>query len=156
MKELQGWASVELDVPVKACFELLASIESYPDWFEVVSAVEILENERNGTPGLARAELYVPQSPFGTHFELLVEVRTERTGAVTLTRVPDGVSDVDRLELAWRMQSGGSTRLEFEFDAAASFVPSFVPVGGAGDAIARAAIEAARAALGAGLPGGHP
>jgi ribosome-associated toxin RatA of RatAB toxin-antitoxin module len=147
VKELQGWASAELDVPVKACFELLAAVESYPDWFEVVSAVEILEAERNGTPGLARAELYVPQSPFGTHFEMFVAVRTERRATITLTRVPDGTSDEDRLELIWRMNKGGSTRLEFEFDAAASFVPSFVPVGGAGEAIARAAIEAARAAL---------
>ncbi|MGN6869734.1 MAG: SRPBCC family protein [Solirubrobacteraceae bacterium] len=148
MKELQGWASAELDVPVKACFELLAAVESYPDWFEVVTEVEMLEPERNGTPGLARAELYVPQSPFGTHFELFVAVRTERPGTITLTRVPDGASDEDRLELIWRMHRGRSTRLEFEFDAAASFVPSFVPVGGAGEAIAHAAIEAARSALG--------
>jgi ribosome-associated toxin RatA of RatAB toxin-antitoxin module len=147
VKELQGWASAELDVPVKDCFKLLASVESYPDWFEVVHDVEVLEAERNGTPGLARAELYVPQSPFGTHFELFVAVRTERPGTVTLTRVPDGACDPDRLELIWRMDGRGSTRLEFEFDAAASFVPSFVPVGGAGDAIAQAAIEAARGAL---------
>jgi ribosome-associated toxin RatA of RatAB toxin-antitoxin module len=147
VKELQGRASAELDVPVKDCFELLAAVDRYPDWFEVVQAVEMLEAERNGTPGLARAELHVPQSPFGTHFELLVAVRTERPRAVTLTRVPDGTSDEDRLELIWRMKRSGSTRLELSFDAAASFVPSFVPVRGAGDAIARAAITAARAAL---------
>lgn len=147
MKELQGWASAELDVPVRDCFKLLAAVESYPDWFDVVHTVEVLEAERNGTPGLARAELYVPQSPFGTHFELFVAVRTERPGTVTLTRVPDGAADPDRLELIWRMQGRGATQLEFEFDAAASFVPSFVPVGGAGEAIAHAAIEAARGAL---------
>jgi len=147
VKELQGWASAELDVPVKDCFELLAAVEAYPDWFEVVDTVEMLEDERNGTPGLARAELYVPQSPFGTHFELFMAVRTERPGTVTLTRVPDGATDPDRLELIWRMQRSGSTWLEFEFEAAASFVPSFVPVGDAGEAIAEAAIEAARAAL---------
>jgi hypothetical protein len=33
--------------------------------------------------------------------------------------------------------------LELEFEAAASFVPGFLPVGDAGDAIAAAAIEAA-------------
>jgi Polyketide cyclase / dehydrase and lipid transport len=147
VKELQGWASAELEVPVKHCFELLSAVEAYPDWFDVVSEVEMLEDERNGTPGLARAELYLPQSPFGTHFELFMAVRTERPGTVTLTRVPDGAADPDRLELIWRMKRSGSTRLEFEFDAAASFVPSFVPVGGAGEAIAQAAIDAARAAL---------
>ncbi len=147
MKELQGRASAELDVPAKDCFELLAAIERYPAWFEVISEVEILEDERNGTPGLARAELHVPQSPFGTHFVLFVAVRTERPGVVTLTRVPDRASDQDRLELIWRIQGGGSTWLELEFDAAASFVPGFIPVGGAGDAIAQAAIDAARDAL---------
>jgi ribosome-associated toxin RatA of RatAB toxin-antitoxin module len=147
VKELQGWASAELDVPVKDCFELLAAVEGYPEWFEVVHTVEILEDERKGMPGLARAELYVPQSPFGTRFELFMAIRTERPGTVTLTRVPDGAADPDRLELIWRMELGGATMLEFEFDAAASFVPSFVPVGGTGEAIAEAAIEAARAAL---------
>jgi ribosome-associated toxin RatA of RatAB toxin-antitoxin module len=148
VKELQGWASAELDVPAHECFELLAAVERYPAWFEVVSKVEVLEAERNGTPGLARAELHVPQSPFGTHFELFVAVRTERPGMVTLTRVPDGASDQDRLELIWRVKGGGCTELEFEFDAAASFVPSFIPVGGAGEAIARGAIDAALTALG--------
>lgn len=148
MKELQGRAGAELDVPARDCFELLAAIEGYPDWFEVVHTVEVLEAERNGTPGLARAELHVPQSPFGTHFELVVAVRTERPGTVTLTRVPDGEADHDRLEVTWRVRGRKSTKLEVELDAAASFVPGFIPVGGVGDAIALAAIEAARAALG--------
>ena len=147
MKELQGRARAELDVPPHDCFALLAAVERYPDWFEVVSRVEILEAERNGTPGLARAELHVPHSPFGRHFELFVAVQTESPVAVTLTRVPDGPADPDRLELIWRMGGNGSTQLEFEFDAAASFVPGFFPVGDAGQAIAQAAIEAARAAL---------
>ncbi len=148
MKELQGWASAEVDVQLTACFELLAAVERYPEWFEVVRTVEVLEAEQGSSPGLARAEVHVPQSPFGTRFELFVTVRTESPVAITLTRVPDGPSDPDRLELSWRMRGGGSTQLEFEFDAAASFVPGFFPVGGAGEAIAEAAIEAARSALG--------
>lgn len=147
MKELQGRARAELDVPPDDCFALLAAVERYPDWFDVISRVEILEDELDGTPGLARAELHVPQSPFGQHFELFVAVQTEAPVAVTLTRVPDGPADQDRLELIWRMEGDGSTWLEFEFDAAASFVPGFFPVGDAGEAIARGAIEAARTAL---------
>jgi ribosome-associated toxin RatA of RatAB toxin-antitoxin module len=148
VKELQGWARTQLDVQPRHAFELLAAVERYPDWFEVVHTVEVLEAERNGTPGLARVEVHVPQSPFGTHFELFVTVRTERPVTITLTRVPDGPADPNRLELSWRMQGAGSTQLEFEFDVAASFVPGFFPVGGAGVAIAEAAIDAARAALG--------
>jgi ribosome-associated toxin RatA of RatAB toxin-antitoxin module len=147
MKELHGRATAELEIHPKKCFELLAEFERYPAWFDVVQEVKILEVEDNGTPGMARASLYVPQSPFGTHFELLLAVRTEAPVAVTLTRLPDGPHDEDRLELSWRVQGDGSTRLELEFDAAASFVPSFLPVGGAGDAIAQAALDAARSAL---------
>jgi len=40
--------------------------------------------------------------------------------AVTLTRVPDGPHDPDRLELSWRVLGTGSTRLELEFDATRS------------------------------------
>jgi len=147
MKELRGRASAELTIAPRKCFELLAAFERYPDWFDVVREVEILEAEQNGTPGMARAQLYVPQSPFGQDFELFLAVRTEAPVAVTLTRMPEGPHDPDRLELSWRLEGKKSTRLELEFDAAASFVPSFLPVGGAGDAIAQAALEAARTAL---------
>jgi ribosome-associated toxin RatA of RatAB toxin-antitoxin module len=147
VKELHGHASAELDTPPDECFELLAAVEGYPAWFEGVREVEILEAERTGTPGMARACLHIPQSPFGKDFELFLAVRTEAPAAVTLTRVPDGPHDQDRLEMVWRVRGGGSTRLELEFEAAASFVPSFLPVGDAGDAIAQAALDAARDAL---------
>ena len=147
MKELRGRASAELEIDPDKCFELLATFERYPSWFDVVREVEILEPERNGTPGMARAALYVPQSPFGQHFELVLTVRTEAPVAVTLTRVPEGPADPDRLELSWRVTGEESARLDLEFDAAASFVPSFLPVGGAGDVIAQAALDAAREAL---------
>jgi ribosome-associated toxin RatA of RatAB toxin-antitoxin module len=147
VKELRGRASTGLEAGPEDCFELLAAVESYPAWFEFVREVEVLDAERNGTPGIARAALHVPQSPFGTDFELLVAVRTQRPAVVTLTRVPDGPRDQNRLELIWRVQGGESTSLELEFEAAASFLPSFLPLGDAGDTIAQAALDAARAAL---------
>lgn len=147
MKELQGRATGRLDVPREECFALLSSVERYPDWFEFVHEVELLERERRGKPGRARAALHIPQSPFGTDFELLMAVRTRRPALITLTRVPEGPEDPDRLKLIWRMRDDGSTHLELEFDAAASFVPGFLPVGGVGEAIAQAGIEAAMDAL---------
>jgi ribosome-associated toxin RatA of RatAB toxin-antitoxin module len=147
VKELQGRARADLDVSAVECYELLAAVERYPSWFEFVRRVDVLEPERNGTPGLARAEVHVEQSPFGQDFELFMAVRTEPPVSVMLTRLPSGPSDPDRLELIWRLAGEGSTLLELEFDAAASFVPGFLPVGDAGDAMARAAIEAARTAL---------
>ena len=147
MKELQGSASTEIELPVEECFARLASIDRYPAWFEVVRAVEILERERDGRPRLVRVELHVPQSPFGTHFELVVVVQAERPGAMQFTKVPNGPADPDRLELTWRLTENGSTQIEFEFDAAVSFVPGYLPVGSAGDAIAEAILGAATAAF---------
>ena len=147
MKELQGRASADLQAAPDDVFELVADVQRYPAWFEVVRKVEILEPERNGTPGLARAAVHVAQSPFGQDFELFVRMRTVPPVAVTLMRVPTGPSDPDRLVLNWRVGGEEYARLALEFDAAASFVPSFLPVGDAGDAIARAAIDAARDAL---------
>ncbi len=147
MKELQGRATGELDLPPQKCFALLAAVERYPDWIEFVREVELLERERKGNPGRARAALHIPQSPFGTDFEFVVTVETEPPVAITLTRVPDGPHDLDRFELIWRMQGNGSTQLELEFDAAASFVPGFLPTGGAGEALAQAGIDAVLDAL---------
>ena len=147
MKELQGRAAGELDLPPEECFALLAAVERYPDWLEFVREVELVEPERNGTPGRAWAALHIPQSPFGTDFEFFVTVKTEPPVAITLTRVPDGPGDLDRLELIWRMQGNGPTTLELEFDVAASFVPGFLPVGGAGEVFAQAGIDAVLDAL---------
>jgi ribosome-associated toxin RatA of RatAB toxin-antitoxin module len=147
VKELQGRASGEVDAAPEECFELLAAVDRYPAWFKVVRTVEILEPERNGTPALARAAVHVKHSPFGQDFDLLMAVRTEPPVIVTMTRLPNGPTDPDRLGLTWRVEIGRPTQLEFEFEGAASFVPAFFPVGDAGDAIARAAVEAARDAL---------
>jgi len=147
VKELQGRATGELELAPEECFALLAAVERYPEWIEFVREVELLERERRGKPGKAWAALHIPQSPFGTDFELLVAVRTRRPAMITLTRVPESPTDLDRLELIWRMSGNGSTRLEFEFDVAASFVPAFLPVGGAGEALAQAGIDAVLDAL---------
>ena len=147
MKQLQGSASGEIELPAEDCFALLASIERYPAWFEVVREAEILERASDGRPRLARVELHVPQSPFGTDFELVIAVETERPGAMQFTKLPDGPADEDRLELMWRLSENGSTQIEFEFEAVVSFVPGYLPVGGAGDVIAEAILDAATTAF---------
>jgi hypothetical protein len=148
VKELQGSASTEIELPVDECFALLASIDRYPGWFEVIRAVEVLKRKPGGFPSLARVELHVPQSPFGTDFELVMAIETERPGAVQFTKLPAGPTDQDRLEISWRMRENGNTEIEFEFDAAVSFVPGYLPVGSAGDAIAEAILGAAANAFG--------
>jgi ribosome-associated toxin RatA of RatAB toxin-antitoxin module len=147
LKALQGRASAEIAVPAEDCFALLASIDRYPAWFEVVRDAEILEREPDGRPRLARVELHVPQSPFGTDFKLLVLIEGDRPETMQFTKLPVDAADEDRLELIWRLRENGITEIEFEFDAAVSFVPGYIPVGGAGDLIAEAILDAATAAF---------
>jgi ribosome-associated toxin RatA of RatAB toxin-antitoxin module len=147
VKELQGSASAEIELPAEDCFALVASIDRYPGWFEVIRAVEVLKRRRNGLPSLARVELHVPQSPFGTDFELLVLIDGELPEAMQFTKLPADAADQDRLELIWRLRENGNTEIEFEFDAAVSFVPGYLPVGSAGDAIAEAILNATAAVL---------
>lgn len=146
MKELQGSASGQIAMPAEDCFALLASIDRYPAWFEVVRVAEVLEREPDGRPRLARVELHVPQSPFGTDFELLVLIEGD-PDAMQFTKLPSNAADQDRLVLVWRLRENGKTEIAFEFDAAVSFVPGYLPVGGAGDLIAEAILDAATTAF---------
>ncbi len=147
MKELQGSASAEIELAAEDCFALVAAIDRYPGWFEVIRVVEVLKRKRNGFPTLVRVELHIPQSPFGTDFEFVMAIEADRPGAVQFTKLPAGPSDQDRLEISWRMRENGATEIEFEFDAAVSFVPGYLPVGSAGDAIAEAILGAATTAF---------
>jgi ribosome-associated toxin RatA of RatAB toxin-antitoxin module len=147
LKQLQGSASAEIELPAEDCFALLASIDRYPGWFEVIRAAEVLKRKRNGFPSLVRVELHIPQSPFGTDYELLVAIDAEPPDAVQFRKLPAGPGDEDRLEIIWRMRENGSTEIEFEFDAAVSFVPGYLPVGGAGNVIAEAILDAATSAF---------
>ncbi len=93
VKELQGRASAALDVAARGLLRAAGRGRGLPGL--------VRRGQRGGDargraqrrrPGLARAQLHVPQSPFGQDFELFVAVRTEPPGDVTLTRVPDGPS----------------------------------------------------------------
>lgn len=150
MKQLQGSAIAETELPVEDCFALLASIDRYPAWFEIVREVEILDREADGRPRLARVEIVVPQSPFGTDFSFMVAVEVDRPVKMRFTKLPDGPADEDRIELTWWVRENGWTEIEFEFDAAVSFVPGYLPVGGAGDVIAEIILDAATTAFAGG------
>ena len=95
MKQLQGSASAEIELPVEDCFALLASIERYPAWFEFIRDAEILEREPGGRPRLVRVGLHVPQSPFGTDFAFTVAVEADHPEAMQFTKLPEGPTDQD-------------------------------------------------------------
>jgi ribosome-associated toxin RatA of RatAB toxin-antitoxin module len=129
LKQLQGSASAEVELPAEDYFALLATIDRYPAWFEVVRVAEVLERELDGLPRLARVELHVPQSPFGTDFELVVAVEADRPETMQFTKLPDGPADEDRLELTWRLSENGSTQIEFSSTRWCRSCPATCPSG---------------------------
>jgi ribosome-associated toxin RatA of RatAB toxin-antitoxin module len=149
MKEVSGLASAAVAAPAKRCFALLAAVEEYPRWIgEYVRAVEVLARDRHGRPIRAVAEVHVEESPFGKDFELIVEIETESTRTLRMTRIPNDPDDMNHLEARWRLKAGRQTTIAFEFGARISFLPALLPLGDAGDVIAAAVLEAAASALG--------
>jgi hypothetical protein len=56
------------------------------------------------------------------------------------------LSELQGSASAERRRENGKTEIDFEIDAAVSFVPGYLPLGGAGDLIPDAILEAATAA----------
>jgi ribosome-associated toxin RatA of RatAB toxin-antitoxin module len=148
VKELRGQASALVPVAPEDCFSFLEAVDRYPTWFEYLREVSVLERDAGGRPMRARAQVHVPQSPFGKDFELVVAVQAEAPSEVRLVRVPEDSDGRDQLELVWRLRGRSETTIELEFAALVSFLPQFLPLGGAGNVVAETVLEAARKKLG--------
>ncbi len=148
MKDISGSAIASVPVSARRCFELLITVEEYPSWIgDYVREVHVLERDPRGRPARARAVVHVAQSPFGKDFTVDVEVSPESSRTIRVTRIPVGPEDEDRLELVWHVEPGASATVAVEFAAQVSALPGWLPVGDAGDTIARAALQAAADAL---------
>ncbi len=148
MKELRGSASAVVSAPLDESFALLAAVDRYPEWHpDLFREVDVLERGADGQPRRAWAKLRVA---FSQEIELTVGVRSEWQQAVYLTRLPNEPGDPEKLDLSWRLDDDGGTRISLEFSAAVEFLPGFLPVGGAGNKIARSVLKGAVAKLGEG------
>ncbi len=144
MKSIDGHASSTVRATPAQCFPLLAAVDRYPDWNgELIREVTVLQRDEAGRPSTAHLSIHVAQSPFGKNFQLVVAVRTEPERAVRLTRVPDGPSDRDELEIHGRLDPGAGTQIAVSFHAATALVPRFIPLFGVGDQIAAHLLEGA-------------
>lgn len=138
-------------MPVETCFALIAAVDRYGAWLDIVREVEVRERAQDGRPVKVLAQLHIAQSPIRKDFNVILSVTTDGHEAVRLTRVPEDSSDRDQLSLNWSLRSNegsnGGTRIGLEFEAAASFLPQFLPLGGVGDTIAETVLVAATTAL---------
>jgi hypothetical protein len=148
MKDITGCASGTVRASGRRCFELLVAVDGYPSWIgEYVREVHVLDRDARGHPTRARAVVHVAQSPFGKDFEVELVVLPELPRAVRLARIAADEHDEDQLELVWHIERGTATTVTLEFAARVSLLPTWLPVGSAGDAIAVAALDAAIGAL---------
>ena len=148
MKQLRGQASGTVLAPIDESYALLLAIERYPSWnSKAFREVEVLERDHDGGPTKAWAKLRVARGRFSRDFELVVAVRAERPSAVYVERIPNEPSDAERLDLTWALQEERGTRIALRFSAVLSSLPSFLPLGGAGDQIAGSLVSAVARAL---------
>jgi hypothetical protein len=143
VKDLRGSASTPVSETPDRSIALLAAIDRYPSWYpEVIREVEVLERGRDGLPRRARTTVHLGVGPLAGdfHFQVAVDVGSD---AVVISRLPDGRSDPEQLEVRWHVQPG---TLHVEVEARLS-VPRLIPVGGAGDSVAQGFADAARRVL---------
>lgn len=151
VKEICGSASAVVIAHPHECFSLLHAVDDYGSWNrEFIRELDVLERDADGRAARVRGVVAVTRSPVAKTVELTVEVRADPPEAIYITRIPNEPSDREQLDLVWRVQKAGPSggaRIDVRFVAVASFVPAFVPLGGAGNSIARKLLESAVGAL---------
>ena len=149
MKELRGAATALVPATLTQCLALVEVVDGYPAWHpDVVRTVEVLERDVRGLPSRARTKLHLSTGPLTKDFDLLMAITVESPATVKLVKV----GGTAKFDVIWRLHDGENTRLELEL-AANLDVPRFLPLGGAGDAVAHGFISAATAELARRTPG---
>jgi ribosome-associated toxin RatA of RatAB toxin-antitoxin module len=151
MKDLSATASDTARAPIERCFELVADVEHYPDWYPAgVKRVEVLERDRDGRATLVAALLSLGDGPIRKDFDLQMAVATTApsTRGVELTRVKHNAADGERMVVAWALAEDGAagTQLTVELRAALA-LPPFLPVGAIAQSVANGFLAAAMARL---------
>jgi hypothetical protein len=125
---------------------LLATIDRYPNWCpEVVRDVEVLDRDASGSPSRVRMGMHVVRGPVDREFDLFLAIVVQLPGTVRLTRVTDHPTEQE-FTATWLLTPAGNTRISLWLEAKLR-VPSYIPAGGVGDAIAKAFVTAACQAL---------
>ena len=134
--------------PLEDCFALLAAVDGYPDWCpDAVRDVDVLDRGPDGQPSRVRMRMHIARAALVREFDLFLAIVVEPPRIVSLRRVTDHPTNQE-FTATWRLLPAGSTRLALQLDATLR-VPSYVPAGGVGDAIAAGFVAAASRALAA-------
>ena len=103
MGNLTAERSVEIDAPLEKCYEIIADLDSTPEWQESMISIEVLERDEEGRVELAdiKSDAKVKQVTNRMRFTY---------------DPPDGINwlqekgDMKSLEGEWRLESLGENR----------------------------------------------
>ena len=149
MRDLAATAQGGTATPIGSCFDRLAAIEAYPDWYPAgVKQAEALERGPDGELTKVKATLALAQGPIQRDFMLHFAVRLERPRWIELRRVPKTPDDQELIVITWRLTERGAqaTALEIALEAKLD-VPRFLPVGAIAGGIANGFMDAALASF---------
>ena len=146
MRELHGTASEVVAAAPEQCVALLAAIDDYPDWYpDGVREVEVLKRNAAGQPTRVVTVLHVEVAGFNRDFHLTMTVKVDPAGSVALNKVKADSSDPP-FDVVWTVSEQDGTLIELDLDTALP-LPRLVPLGGAGNSIAKSFVAAAGKAL---------
>lgn len=148
LKDLHGTASRTVTASAAECFELLATVDRYPDWYPAaIREVDVLERDPSGRPRRVRARLHLSWGPVVKDFNLVLAIEVKPSATVRLARISDQPS-VNTFDVTWHVREGGATQLDLELRATLD-VPRFLPLVGMGNGIAGGFVDAAARRLAA-------
>src|SRR4051794_21969709 len=130
MKQLQGSSSAAVDASPERCMALFEAVDKYPQWHpDVVQEVEVLDRGDDGHPTRVRTKLHLARGPLVKDFNVALDVASDGTRQVKLTKVRDRDSGPEQFDVTWLVQDSGTTKIQLDL-AASLDVPRFLPVGG--------------------------
>jgi hypothetical protein len=124
-RRLRGTAGARLPAPVDACFAVLRDVESWPDWQDNVSRVEVLDRTDDGAPERIALQLHL----LAFHPSMRAAVTLDPPSSLALDRIPDGPGDDESLRLTITLAPEGDAATNAAADIEAALdVPRLVPL----------------------------
>jgi ribosome-associated toxin RatA of RatAB toxin-antitoxin module len=149
MKVFEGSATGTAAAPLERCFEQLADLESYPQWYpETVRSMTVTARDEDGKPAAVAAALTFAYGPLKFNHDLPLTLALDEPRTVLLQRLADDEHDSEQFQVRWQLEAvdAESTSLEVKLHATLN-LPAFLPDAIA-DEVARGFLVAAQRSLG--------
>jgi hypothetical protein len=123
-RRLTGSAHETIDAPAGTCLRVLGEVGRWPEWFNRVRRVEVLERRPDGTPACVAIEASV----LGFHPRLVATVAVDAASRIELERVPNEPGDDEVLRLTVSVEPRGAQAVARTDIEAHVDVPRLVPL----------------------------